>query len=275
MRAAVSSVALFAFAGALFLLERRRPLRPPVDPGPRRLACNVVMAGVTAVALHAAERPITRWATGRVEQDGWGLMPRLPMPEWLRTAATVVLFDYTLYGWHVLLHRVPLLWRCHAAHHSDLDLDASTALRFHFAEFLLSIPWRAAQVVLIGASSPALALWQKLTAAEVVFHHSNLRLPARVERWLWRLVVTPRLHGIHHSAVRAERDSNFSSGLTAWDHLHRTFRSDVPQAAITIGLPAYREKRDVTLGKALLIPFVPAPEHESGEVTSCAGRRAE
>lgn len=271
-RRIVSSIALFAFAGALFLLERRRPLRRQVDPGPRRIARNAAMAGVTAVVLHAADRPVTRRATEWVERRGWGLMPRLPMPEWLRTAATVLLFDYSLYLWHVLLHRVPLLWRCHVAHHSDLDLDTTTALRFHFAEFLLSVPWRAAQVLLIGASPRALALWQKLTAAEVVFHHSNLRLPGHVERRLSRIVVTPRLHGIHHSTVRDERDSNFSSGLTVWDFLHRSFRDDVPQEEITIGLPGYGEPREVTLGKTLLMPFVPAPRQGADAAAGRAGR---
>src|SRR3546814_2584537 len=105
---------------------------------------------------------------------------------------------YTLYVWHLLLHRVPLLWRCHVAHHVDLDLDASTALRFHFAELALSVPWRAAQIVLIGVSPRALSVWQTALLLSVLFHHSNARLPPAMERRLNRLIVTPRMHGIHH-----------------------------------------------------------------------------
>ena len=167
-----------------------------------------------------------------------------------------MLLDYTLYVWHVLLHRVPLLWRLHLAHHVDLDLDVSTALRFHFGEFIASIPWRLAQVAIIGVPPRTLALWRALTLAEVAFHHANLRLPLPSERLLALLIVTPRLHGIHHSVVRAERDSNFSSGLTLWDRLHGTLRTDVPQEKITIGVPPYAEPGDVTLGKTLALPFV-------------------
>ncbi len=249
-------VLLTAFVGGLFWLERRRPLRARADPGPARLARNLSMAAATGAVLRVAERPLTGRAARWTESRGWGLVPKLGLRGWLGTAATVVLLDYTLYWWHVLLHRVPLLWRCHLAHHSDLDLDASTALRFHFAEFVLSIPYRLAQIVLIGASPRALVAWQRLTAAEVVFHHANLRLPPELERRLGRIVVTPRLHGIHHSTVRAERDSNFSSGLTVWDYLHGTIRTDVPQEAIIIGVPGFDHRREVTLGKILLMPFV-------------------
>jgi sterol desaturase/sphingolipid hydroxylase (fatty acid hydroxylase superfamily) len=262
MRLSIPSIALLAFVGAVFWLERRRPLRSRADPGPRRIVRNLAVAGITAAAVSVTERPLTRRLTAWVERRRWGLVPILRLPGWLAASITVVLLDYTLYVWHILLHRVPLLWRCHLAHHVDLDLDASTALRFHFAEFLLSIPWRIAQIALIGATPRTLALWQKLTAAEVLFHHSNLRLPPRFEHSLSRIVVTPRLHGIHHSAVRAERDSNFSSGLTIWDSLHGTFRADVPQKEITIGVPGYDEKSEVTLEKTLLIPFVTARPQE-------------
>ena len=258
------AAALLGFAAVLLCLERRAPLRPRVDPGPRRIARNLVVGAVTAATVSALERPLTRHLTRSTERHGWGIVPMLRLPRWLAAAVTLILLDYTLYLWHVLLHRASLLWRLHLAHHVDLDLDASTALRFHFLEFLASVPWRLAQIVVIGATPRTLALWQKLTAAEVIFHHSNVRLPPRVEHWLSRVVVTPGLHGVHHSTVRAERDSNFSSGLTAWDFLHGTVRMDVPQERITIGVPPFDEKRDVTLGKTLLAPFVSAA-HQAAE----------
>ena len=250
------SVLLLAFAATLVWLERRRPLRRRVDPGPRRVARNLAMSAVTVATLQATERPVVRRLTHWVERRGWGIVPGLRLPGWLAAALTVVLFDYTLYLWHILLHRVPLLWRFHLAHHIDLDLDVTTALRFHFGEFLLSVPWRAAQILLVGATPRTLELWQRLTLAEVLFHHSNLRLPGRIERWLSRTIVTPRLHGIHHSTVQAERNSNFSSGLVVWDALHGTLRRDVPQRSITIGVPPYLDEAAVKLGRTLLIPFV-------------------
>jgi sterol desaturase/sphingolipid hydroxylase (fatty acid hydroxylase superfamily) len=232
-------------------LERRRPLRRAVEPKLRREGRNLAVAGLSAAAIRLAEEPITAPLARLVEQRRWGLLKRLGLPAWVEVPLAVVLLDYTLYLWHILTHRVPLLWRFHVAHHVDLDLDASTALRFHFGEMVLSVPWRAAQVVLIGVSPLALSVWQTATLVEILFHHSNVELPVEVERWLCRLIVTPRLHGIHHSIVEEETDSNWSSGLTVWDWL----RLDVPQQDIVIGVPAYRDPAEVTLPKVLALPF--------------------
>src|SRR5688572_13585514 len=241
----VPIVALAALA-VLLWLQRRRPLRNRVEPGVRRVARNFALGGVTSAVLAVAERPLVRPLAREIEARRWGIVQALPLPAAVRTALALALMDYTLYVWHVLLHRSPALWRLHEPHHADLDLDASTAARFHFLEFVASIPWRAVQIVLIGAGPRVLALWQRLTLIEVFFHHSNVRLPCALERWLARLVVTPRLHGIHHSVVRSERDSNFSSSLTLWDHLHGTVRTDVPQRRITIGLPNHRAPEPLT-----------------------------
>jgi sterol desaturase/sphingolipid hydroxylase (fatty acid hydroxylase superfamily) len=190
-----------------------------------------------------------------IERRRWGLVKWLRLPLWLEVCAAVVLMDYTLYLWHVLTHRVPALWRFHAVHHIDLDLDASTAVRFHFGELTLSTPWRVAQVVAIGTSPLALSIWQTGLLASILFHHSNLELPLEVERRLSRVIVTPRMHGIHHSVVRGETESNWSSGLSVWDWLHRTLRLNVPQPEITIGVPGFQSIDDVGLTKMLTLPF--------------------
>jgi sterol desaturase/sphingolipid hydroxylase (fatty acid hydroxylase superfamily) len=206
---------------------------------------------VTAITVNAFERPLVTRLARYAESHGLGIQ-RLALPRWAKTALAAALMDYTLYWWHVLLHRVPALWRLHEPHHADRDLDASTALRFHFAEFVASVPWRCAQVLLIGVDPRSLALWQRLTLLEVLFHHSNVRLPRQIEQRLARLVVTPRLHGLHHSIVREERDSNFSSGLTLWDRLHGTADLDL-QRSVTIGLPDHRTA--ASLPETLALPF--------------------
>ena len=242
-------------AGLLVWLERRRPLRRAVEPVPTREARNLAVAAVGAVALGATEKPLAEALTSLVERRRWGLLKVLRLPAWVEVALAVVLLDYTLYLWHVLTHRVPLLWRFHLVHHVDLDLDASTALRFHFAELLASVPFRAAQILVIGVSPMAFSVWQTFLMLSILFHHSNVRLPVEVERRLNRLVVTPRMHGIHHSDVREETNSNWSSGLTVWDWLHGTLRLDVPQSEITIGVPAYRDARELALAEILKMPF--------------------
>ena len=180
-------------------------------------------------------------------------------PPWLEIAAALVLMDYTFYVWHVLMHRVPLLWRLHLVHHVDLDLDASTALRFHFTEMLASIPWRAGQVFLIGLTPFSFTVWQSVFLVSILFHHSNIELPISWERWLNKLMVTPRMHGIHHSIVERETNANWSSGLTIWDWIHGTLRLNVPQAEVTVGVPAFQEPKAVTLARILALPFEDQP----------------
>jgi sterol desaturase/sphingolipid hydroxylase (fatty acid hydroxylase superfamily) len=241
--------------GLLWLLERRRPLRREVEPKLRRNARNLAVAGVAAAALQLVEGPIIQPLTALVERRRWGLVKLMRLPTLLEVAAAVLLMDYTLYVWHVLTHRLPFLWRFHVAHHVDLDLDVSTALRFHFGELVISTGWRAGQIVLIGVSPLAFSVWQTCLLLSVLFHHSNVRLPIDVERRLNRLLVTPRMHGIHHSIVMEETNSNWSSGLTVWDWLHGTLRLDVPQSELTIGVPAYRVPGEVLLVDVLKLPF--------------------
>jgi sterol desaturase/sphingolipid hydroxylase (fatty acid hydroxylase superfamily) len=252
----LGTLLIFGTYGALLWLENRRPLRRAVESKIRRNARNLAIATISAVSLQLAEQPFVRPLARRVEARRLGLLKRLPLPAWLEITLAIALLDYTLYLWHVLTHRVPFLWRFHQVHHVDLDMDASTALRFHFAELLLSVPYRFAQILVIGVCPFALSLWQNALLVEIMFHHSNVELPRALERWLGKLIVTPRLHGIHHSIVDEEVNSNWSSGLTIWDWLHRTLRSDVPQKAITIGVPAFLNPEEVVLGATLEMPFV-------------------
>jgi len=233
--------------GLLRLGEARRPLRRAVEPKGRRLARNLGLAATAAAVVQVADRPLTRRAAALVERRRWGLVHLVPLPAWGRDTLAFLLLDYTLWVWHVLLHRWSPLWRFHSVHHADPDLDVSTAVRFHPLELLASVPWRVAQIALIGAGPRALARWQSCLFLSVLFHHSNLRLPIGFERGLAAILVTPRQHGIHHSIVPEETDSNWSSLLNVWDRLHGTLRLDVPQDAITIGLPMSSARRGEAL----------------------------
>ncbi len=247
-------VSLGTFA-ALVWFERRRPLRDSVESKTIRGGRNLAVAGLAGAALQLFESPVVKPLTKFVERKNFGLLKLVRLPKWLETIFAVVLLDYTLYLWHVLTHRVPFLWRFHIVHHIDLDLDATTAVRFHFAEMTISVAWRAAQILIIGVSPTSFAAWQMFLFPSILFHHSNVRLALALEKKLSRFVVTPRLHGIHHSTVLAETDSNWSSGLTVWDFLHGTLKTDVAQERIIIGVPAYQKPEEVTLRKILPMPF--------------------
>jgi sterol desaturase/sphingolipid hydroxylase (fatty acid hydroxylase superfamily) len=140
-------------------------------------------------------------------------------------------------------------------HHIDPDLDVSTALRFHFAEVGLSAAFRVAQVVVFGVSAGVFWIYEACFQLNTLFHHSNVRLPIRLERAVVKLLVTPRMHGIHHSQVEAEASSNYSVVLGIWDRLHRTLRLNVPQRLLTIGVPAYAAPADNRILAALAHPF--------------------
>ena len=252
----IITAAVIAIVFATMLVaERLRPLRRTVEPKPRRIARNL-LTGATAyavVTLLGAPLlvPLSRWVMSR----HIGILNLAGATGAAHVALAIVLLDYTLWFWHFANHRIAFLWRFHLVHHIDRDLDSSTALRFHFGEHALSIVYRAAQIIVIGASPAAMWMWQTILFASILFHHGNVELPPRLERWLVRVIVTPRMHGIHHSDQFSETDSNWSSLLSVWDYLHRTILLSVPQREITIGVPAYRDPADVTVGRIQLMPF--------------------
>jgi sterol desaturase/sphingolipid hydroxylase (fatty acid hydroxylase superfamily) len=231
--------------------EWRAPLRETVEPKLRRTLRNLTTS-VLSLLVGLGMGALLVIPAARLDL---GLLRLVAWPDWAEIAVAVVLLDYTLWWWHWASHNVPLLWRFHLVHHVDRDLDASTALRFHFGEHLLSFFFRALQIVVIGAPLQAVWLWQVVLFASILFHHGNLRLPVRIESLLVRLIVTPRMHGIHHSERRGEAFTNYSSLLAAWDYLHRTICLAVPQNDVRIGVPAYQSDTDVTLGRILALPF--------------------
>lgn len=241
--------------GVLLLLERRRPLRNAVESKAIRTGRNLAVAGTAAAAVYLIERPVTKNAAMLVENKKVGFLKLVRLPKWFEQFAAVVLLDYTLYLWHYLTHRVPALWRFHIVHHVDLDLDATTALRFHFGEIVISVAWRAAQIVVIGVSPESLRIWQALLLPSIIFHHSNLELPKHLERAVNKMIVTPRMHGTHHSIVEEETNSNWSSGLSIWDRIHGTFRDISEHSCVEIGIPAYRRPENITVRKLLEMPF--------------------
>ncbi len=252
---AVRGLIIGGWIAALVWWERRRALRRVVDSKIQRDARNLAVAAGAGVVMQFVEAPLAFALAEWCEKTHSGLLQQVPVSGLARGAAAIVLLDYTLYLWHVLTHRIPLLWRFHRAHHIDREMDATTALRFHFGEMALSVGFRAAQVVTIGPAPMAFAVWQMFLFVCILFHHSNVRLPLQWERLLARIVVTPRLHGIHHSIVPQEVNSNWSSGLTVWDWLHGTLRTDTPQERIVIGVAGFLSDSEQRLGNVLSAPF--------------------
>jgi len=169
--------------------------------------------------------------------------------------AGFLLMDLTFYYWHRANHVFPFFWRFHNVHHVDQDLDVSTSFRFHFGEVLYSLGFRTLQVYLIGISLFTYLVYELIFQCATMFHHSNVRLPITFERWLNKIIVTPRMHGIHHSIVKDETNSNYSVIFRWWDLIHGTLRLNVKQSDVVIGVPAYLDPDDNKLLNLLILPF--------------------
>lgn len=247
-------VLAFVFA-ALLLLQWRFPLRRQHFAVIRRLARNLLLS----IPSHAIFRwlmlpvpiAVAAWAAARQI----GILNWISLPNWLRLIICFLLMDYAYWWWHWANHRLSLFWRFHNVHHTDLDMDVSTASRFHFGEMLFSVGFLSLAVVLIGVSPVLLVAFFICFEGATLFHHSNWRLPVTLERILHYLLVTPRMHGIHHSIVERETNSNWGTIFSWWDRLHGTLRRDIPQDEITIGVAAYRDEQELTIGRLLVLPF--------------------
>jgi sterol desaturase/sphingolipid hydroxylase (fatty acid hydroxylase superfamily) len=250
-----SAALITVLALVLFVLERYFPLRAERRALLGRLVVKFAISILTFAAAVSLVQPAVHRALRWSEEKPFGLVHLVPLPAFAQFILSFLLMDLFFYYWHLANHRVPFLWRFHNVHHIDPDLDVSTAFRFHFGEIALSAAMGVVQVSIIGISPWTFAAYQITFQAEVLFHHSNWRLPISLERMLSRIIVTPRMHGIHHSQVERENNSNFGTIFSFWDRLHRTLGLNIPQSQIVVGIPAYSQLEDNHVVNALLLPF--------------------
>ncbi|HUY90595.1 MAG TPA: sterol desaturase family protein [Pirellulales bacterium] len=263
------AVRLGCFGGILLvmalweLLAPRRPLTVRKAP---RWASNLGLVAMNVV-LARSLAPIAAAAAALVaESRSWGLLHLADWPAWLEIALAVAAFDLAIYLQHVMFHAVPALWRLHMVHHADLDFDVTTGLRFHTLEIVLSALFKLAVVVLVGPAAAAVVVFEVLLNATSMFNHSNVRMPGWLDRLLRWVIVTPDMHRVHHSVVRAEANSNFGFNLPWWDFLLGAYRSQ-PSAGhenMTIGVSQLRDELQADrLSGMLTIPFSSGSESYS------------
>jgi len=246
---------LGALIVVLLVVQWRFPLRRQHYGILRRLVRNYVVSIPGFVIVRLAMLPIPFALAFWAQQHRVGLLNWLGPPEWLAIPAGFVILDYAYWWWHWANHMIPFFWRFHNVHHTDLDMDVTTAARFHFGEILFSTGFLSILLLVAGISPMTFIIFFVVFEGAVAFHHSNWRLPIRLERVLNLVIVTPRMHGIHHSIVQRETNSNWGTVFCWWDKLHRTLRRDIPQDAITIGVAGYRDEQELTLGKLWALPF--------------------
>jgi sterol desaturase/sphingolipid hydroxylase (fatty acid hydroxylase superfamily) len=253
------------FAGVLLLMalwEALAPRRRPAVARPARWFSNLGLVALDTLAVRFLVPLGAVGAAVVAAERGWGVLNNVALPGWLAVVLSVVALDLAIYLQHLMFHAVPLLWRLHMVHHADLDFDATTGVRFHTLEILLSMLIKMATVALLGAPALAVVLFEVLLNATSLFNHGNVRLPAWLDRVLRLVVVTPEMHRVHHSVHPRETNSNFGFNLPWWDYLFGTYRAQPADGheGMTVGLSQFRDERVADrLHWMLLLPFVGRP----------------
>ena len=253
----------------LLISENIFPLRNRKYKFIPRFFINLLFTGLVFLAGSLIVRNAALKTSEWMVNQGFGISSLIPLPTWGNILLGVLLLDLTFYYWHRLNHNLPLFWRFHSIHHIDPDLDVSTSFRFHFVEIVYSAPFRVIQVLILGISPLTYLIYEALFTCGTLFHHSNVRLPLTIERLLNRVIVTPRMHGIHHSTVRNETNSNYSVIFSWWDRLHKTLVLNVPQLSIKIGVPAYQAIKDNRFWALIITPFMKQREYDKYTNGSC------
>jgi sterol desaturase/sphingolipid hydroxylase (fatty acid hydroxylase superfamily) len=234
------------FVAAMLVLERLFPFAPSLG-GVLRVVKNFSLAAANALLSPLVVIPVSLFAAQ------WALDWR---PDWWNgwtgLALDLILLDAWIYWWHRANHLIPFLWRFHEVHHLDETLDASSALRFHFGEVLLSSLVRAGVIFLLAIPLSSVLVFETFIVLATVFHHSNVRLPPRAEKLLAMIIVTPSIHWVHHHALRADTDSNYATFLSVWDRLFGSRSKTVRTEELPIGVEG---KRDEGLLALVVKPF--------------------
>jgi sterol desaturase/sphingolipid hydroxylase (fatty acid hydroxylase superfamily) len=255
------AIRLGFFAAVLALMigwEILAPRRRRAFSRWRRWPANLGIVALSTVLGRVAFAIVPVGLAALCETRGWGLLNTIEISAWLKIVAAIVILDLAIYLQHVMFHAVPVLWRLHRMHHSDLDFDVTTGARFHPFEFLLSIVIKFAVIVALGAPAVAVLVFEVLLNASSMFNHANVRLPLKLDKALRWLIVTPDMHRVHHSIAVNETNSNFGFNLSCWDRLLGTYRAQPAQGheTMTIGLDVFRDPADLRLDRMLVQPFV-------------------
>ncbi len=254
-------VRLGAFCGVFVLMAVWELLAPR-----RALTASKLQRWVSNLGIVALNTLLLRWlfpaaAVGvavAAENGGWGLLHLFPVPPVFAVVGSVIVLDLAIYLQHVMFHAVPALWRLHRVHHADLDIDVTTGARFHPIEIVLSMLIKFGVILVLGPPLVAVIVFEVVLNATAMFNHSNVRLPATLDRVLRWFVVTPDMHRVHHSVEDDETNSNFGFNLSWWDRLLGTYRAQ-PRSGhqdMQIGIRTFRAPRlCVRLGAMLWLPF--------------------
>jgi sterol desaturase/sphingolipid hydroxylase (fatty acid hydroxylase superfamily) len=245
-------VVLAAMAAWQYVLPRKRS----VDFIFRRWMNNLGLAAAGTLILRIVLPVLPVSLAAIAGEKGWGIFHHLPLPASIQWIAAVVILDLIIYLQHFMFHKTPVLWRLHQVHHTDLDIDVTTGIRFHPVEIFISMVIKIGAVAAFGFPAGAVLLFEVLLNATSLFNHANIRLPLPADRVIRSFIVTPDMHRVHHSVVIKEFNSNFGFNLSWWDRIFKTYRAQpsVGHDKMAIGLAGFRQP--VSFLRLLMLPFI-------------------
>ena len=248
----------FGILVVMFLWELIAPRRPLTTSKITRWFSNLGLVLIDSIVVRLFFPTALAGIALLVQQRGWGLFNQFELPYLLKIIFSVLVFDLVIYLQHIMFHSVPLFWRLHMVHHTDMDIDVTTGVRFHPIEIILSMGIKMIVVVLIGAPAVAVLIFEIILNGTSMFNHGNVRYSQNIDSILRLLVVTPEMHRVHHSTIRWETNSNLGFNFPWWDRLFGTYRGQPAKGHLemTIGLDQYKEPNKLTLPWLLVLPFI-------------------
>ncbi len=223
----------------------------------QRWPVNIGLAAFNMIIMRLSIGAAGYLSAVDASERGFGLLNGLALPHGLGFTVTLLALDFAIYWQHVFSHKWPPLWRLHQVHHTDPAFDATTAVRFHPLEILLSMGYKIVCIYLLGAVPEAVIAFEIILNGAATFNHSNVAIPVRFDSKLRWLFITPDMHRIHHSVLRSETDSNYGFSISCWDRLFGTYVDNPKdgQTAMMIGLKPFRQQSELGFLQLLALPF--------------------
>ena len=191
-----------------------------------------------------------------LQKKSIGFLNIFVVPYYLKIILGILLLDLWMYIWHLSNHSFKILWIFHRMHHSDNEMDATSAVRFHAGEILISSILRLPVYLIIGLTSEIIMIYEILFNASTIFIHSNINLPEKIDRIIRTVFVSPNMHRIHHSDIKIETDSNYTNFLSIWDRIFRTFKKRDDTSKIILGLKEFQDQKRLSVLGMITTPFI-------------------
>ncbi len=254
-------VRLTAFSGIFIILAFLETIAPRRKLSVSKLwrwSTNLSMTILNIVLIRIIFGAVLVRTAIAVQENGSGFLNYLESPYWFEFAAAIIFLDFMIYLQHLIAHALPIFWRFHLVHHTDLDFDVTTAARFHPVEIIVSLIFKLGLVMVSGASPASVLVFEIILNGSAQFNHSNLKLSDGFDRLLRKTLITPDFHRVHHSIKPEETDSNYGFFLPCWDYLCGTYRAQpsLPHTEMTIGLKEFRGKEGLSFYSLIKLPFI-------------------